>query len=385
MTKDKDPQTNQPLSDPALAGDPAELLARAEQLLAQATAFAESAKAAATAALASQQQLDAALADVKTKAVDVATIASRAMAADSQINDAQAVIAKKSEHIEEARKHADTVRVALDTANTSASKQATDAEGHRTRAQSAADEAAKQLAAVRVVKGSADTDATAIAAARELAEKSAAATKSLAEKATSIQERITAYEKQLVELNSQCAAQLDEITRLLPGAASAGLATAWDKRSKTFIQPAKRWQWLFIGSVVSLTAVAAEGLIRTFLTNTILGYDEIYRLWLTRGPVAGALIWLAMYASRESALAKRLEEDYAYKSAAASSFQGFQKQMSEIGASAGANTPLAKLCVDTLTTIGNPPGRIYDKHRLTVSPAEHLTDAAKVVGGARKE
>ena len=76
-------------------------------------------------------------------------------------------------------------------------------------------------------------------------------------------------------------------------------------------------------------------------------------MWLTRGPVAGALIWLAMHASRESALAKRMEEDYAYKSAAASSFQGFQKQMSEIGASAGANTPLAKLCEDTLSTIGN--------------------------------
>ncbi len=381
----KDPKTNQPLPDPTLAGNPTELLARAEQLLTQVTVLSESAKAAAAAALASQQQLDAALADVKTKAADVAAIASRATAADSQINDAQAVIAKKSEHIEEARKHADTVRTALDTANTSAAKQATDAEGHRTRAQSAADEAAKQLAAARVVKGSADTDATAIAAARDLAEKSAAATKSLADKATSIQERITAYENRLVELDSQCAAQLNEITRLLPGAASAGLATAWDKRSNTFIQPAKRWQWLFVGSVIILTAVAAEGLIRTFLTDVILGYDEIYRLWLTRGPVAGALIWLAMHASRESALAKRLEEDYAYKSAAASSFQGFQKQMSEIGATAGAHTPLSKLCEDTLTTIGNPPGRIYDKHRLTVSPTEHLTDAAKAIGGSKKE
>lgn len=385
MSKDKDPQVSPTLSDPVPAGDPTELLARAEQLLAQAAALAEPVKAATSAALISQQQLDAALADVKTKAADVAGIASRATAADSQINDAQAVIAKKSEHIEEARKHADTVRAALDTANTSAAKQATDAEGHRARAQSAADEAANQLAAVRVVKGTADTDVTAITAARDLAEKSAAATKSLAEVAASIQEQITAYEKRLVELNSQCATQLDEITRLLPGAASAGLATAWDQRSKTFIKPAKRWQSLFIISVGILTVVAAEGLIRTIFTEKIFSYDEIYRLWLTRGPVVGALIWLAMHASRESALAKRLEEDYAYKSAAASSFQGFQKQMSEIGASAGANTPLAKLCVDTLTTIGNPPGRIYDKHRLAVSPTEHLTDAALAIGSPKKE
>ena len=55
--------------------------------------------------------------------------------------------------------------------------------------------------------------------------------------------------------------------------------------------------------------------------------------------------------AREPALAKRLEEDYAYKSATASSFQGFQKQMSEIGTSAEGNTPLAKLCENTLATI----------------------------------
>lgn len=385
MSEKEDPQAAQPLSDPALAGNTAELLAKAEQFLAQITALAESAKAAATAALASQQQLDATLADVKTKAADVAAIASRTTAAGSQINDTQAVIAKKSEHIEEARKHADAVRAALDTANTAAAKQATDAEGHRTRAQSAAEAAAEQLAAVRVVKGSADKDSAAIAAARELADKSAAATKTLADQAATIQERITAYENRLAELGTQCDAQLSEITRLLPGAASAGLATAWNDRSKTFIKPAKKWQYLFVGTVVVLALVAAEGLIRTLWGNTILSYDEIYRLWLTRGPVAGALIWLAMHASRESALAKRLEEDYAYKSAAASSFQGFQKQMSEVGASAGENTPLKKLCEDTLTTIGNPPGRIYDKHRLTVSPTEHLTDAAKAVGGVGKE
>lgn len=385
MSQNEDTQTTAPPPEAGLASTPAELLAKAEQLLAQITQLAESAKAAAAEASTSQQKLDAILADVKTKAANVTDIASHAIAASSQINDAQAVVAKKSEHIEEARKHADTVRAALDTASTAATKQATDADGQRTRAQSAAAAVTEQLAAVRTVKGTVDTDAAAITAARKLAEQSTVATKALADTAASIQERITAYEKRLAELDSQCTTQLTEITRLLPGATSAGLATAWDKRSQSFKDPAKHWQWTFIVSVVLIAAVAAEGVIRTFLTDKILGYDEIYRLWLTRGPVAGALIWLAMHASRESALAKRLEEDYAYKSAAASSFQGFQKQMSEIGASTGANTPLSKLCENTLTTISNPPGRIYDKHQLTVSPTEHLTDAAKAVGGVAKE
>ena len=62
---------------------------------------------------------------------------------------------------------------------------------------------------------------------------------------------------------------------------------------------------------------------------------------------------------------------------------GFQKQMSEIGASAGANTPLAKLCEDTLSTIGTagPDLRQTPTNRFST---EHLADAAKAVGGTKK-
>jgi hypothetical protein len=56
---------------------------------------------------------------------------------------------------------------------------------------------------------------------------------------------------------------------------------------------------------------------------------------------------------------------------------GFQKQVSEVGKDAVANPSLAKLLDNTLTTIATPPGRIYDKHKLTVSPSDELTEAAK--------
>jgi hypothetical protein len=100
-------------------------------------------------------------------------------------------------------------------------------------------------------------------------------------------------------------------------------------------------------------------------------------LWLSRLPIAGALVWLALHASRESALAKRLEEDYGYKSAIAACFEGFRKQMSEIGKDVAPDSPLAKLCSNTLTTIATPPGVIYEKHALTVTPSDELKKAAK--------
>ena len=174
---------------------------------------------------------------------------------------------------------------------------------------------------------------------------------------------------------------MKEITRLLPGATASGLAHAFDERRKAFLEPHNRGQWIFVGSVVLIVGLTLFGLIEIYLNGPTPSYDELLRLWLSRLPVAGALVWLAMHASREAALAKRLEEDYGYKAAISSSFQGFHQQMSEVGTAAATNQPLGKLCQDTLTTIASPPGRIYDRHKLIVNPTEELTDAASAAVG----
>ena len=135
------------------------------------------------------------------------------------------------------------------------------------------------------------------------------------------------------------------------------------------------WQWVFVGSVVSLVVLAGAGLYNVYAGGTLLGWDDLARLWMARLPIAGALVWLALHASREAALAKRLEEDYGYKAAIAASFLGFQQQMAGIGHSAAEGSPLTQLCRDTLETIGSSPGRIYDRHRLTITPAGELAAA----------
>lgn len=57
----------------------------------------------------------------------------------------------------------------------------------------------------------------------------------------------------------------------------------------------------------ALVLLVISGLWHICQANTFPTYDELGRLWLARLPVAGALVWLAVYASHESALAKRLE------------------------------------------------------------------------------
>ena len=201
--------------------------------------------------------------------------------------------------------------------------------------------------------------------------------RALANKAGETEVNITTYEKRLADLALQCSTQLTTITGLLPNATSAGLASAFGKRGELFRKPLLLWQWKFIGSVGCLIALAGISLCQFIFNQQVLNYDEIFRLWLVRLPLVGALIWLAMHASHESALAKRLEEDYGYKAAIAASFEGFHREMAKYSATDVAGGPLAKLCEDTLATIASPPGRIYDKHKLSDSPGTAAIEAAK--------
>jgi hypothetical protein len=297
----------------------------------------------------------------------------------TKIVDDQAVIATKSGHIQEAQVHADGVRANLDRTLTGATQQATEAEGLKARAQTAADNAAQLLFEVRTTKGTIEADAGAVAAALKATEESADLAKGLADKSATIETRIADYESQLADLKGQCANQLRTIEGLLPGAASAGLAHAFDERRQTFLAPRRNWEKWYVVSMALIAMLAVVNWWQAYHGSVSPTWDESLLLWLVRLPVAAPFIWLAIHSSHEAALAKRLEEDYGYKVAVASSFMGFHKQMTEVGSAASSNAPLAKLCNDTLSTIASPPGRIYDKHKLTVSPSRELKEAAETV------
>lgn len=329
-----------------------------------------------------QRELSTALTDAQAKLSDLTAIGALALAAKTQIVDAQTVIAAKSEHIQNAQVHADAVRANLDRTFTGVAQRATEAGAEADKVKTSATEVTTCLTEVQRLRAVADAENVAAEKARKAAEASAEVTKNLADKAATIEERVASYEKRLSELDAQCAKQLETITKLLPGATSAGLAHAFDERRQTFLKPQGGWQKVFVGSIITIVVIAVTGLWQVYHAGQAPSYDELVRLWLARLPVAGALVWLALHASREVALAKRLEEDYGYKSATASCFEGFQKQMAEVEQTAVPGSPLATLCQNTLQTIASPPGRIYDKHKLIVTPADGMKDAAKVMADA---
>ncbi len=314
---------------------------------------------------------------LEPKFAEAQVAATEVLAAKKQVKDDLALVATKSAQINDAQERADKVRAELDKTQTAVTQLATEAEGHKNRAKAADDAIAALLEETRAQKALAETDVANINGLHEAAKTATSTTKKLADRAEAIDKRLTEYEISLTELRRQSVEQLNTITGLLPGATSAGLAHAFDDRRKKFLDPAQRWQWLFVGSVICLVFLAVCGLNNVYKDNVILPWDDIARLWIARLPIAGALVWLALHASREAALAKRLEEDYGYKAAIAASFLGFQQQMTQIGKESPEGSPLSQLCQDTLATIGSPPGRIYDKYRLTVPPAGGLAEEIK--------
>ncbi|MDO3514287.1 hypothetical protein Q3P06_20515 [Ralstonia pseudosolanacearum] len=336
-----------------------------------------------------QAQAQTALNEAESKLAAIESASAAVLEVKTRATAAESIFAANFKHVEEAKAHSDSIRAELDRTLVSATKSATEAESSRAATKTSQDTANETLAAISAHKTQADSSMAEISSARETAQKSAGTLKSLADTAETVEKKVAAYEKRLAEFEAKAAAQLTTIVGLLPGATSAGLAHAFNERGKLFQNPGKRWQWLFIASVVTLACVAASGLWQVVVAAHPLDFSELLRLWLARLPFAAALIWLALHSSREAALAKRLEEDYGYKAAIAASFQGFQKQMAEIGANAGTGSALAKLCDDTLATIASPPGRIYDKHKLTVSPGSEVANFVKalkdVVGDVTKK
>lgn len=354
----------------------AALTAKVQQVLVEATAALASANDVLERVQQARSELEAQRLELQSRGTELDAALADAARVREAIAAEQAEIASKSADIQGALEHAVSVRAQMDASLQNTTELQSRVAAHLADVQTAAATVSELSEQATSSKEDVDVQLAAALQAAEGAKSAMATAKNLAARADTIEQRIDSYESKLSALQTQSQEQLTTIQDLLPGATAAGLASAFDKRRQTFLLPARRWQWLFVGSLGSLVLLTLTGLWHVYGAGTTLSWDELARLWLARLPIAGALVWLALHASRESALAKRLEEDYGYKAAIAASFQGFQKQMADLADGATDGSPLGKLCEDTLSTIADPPGRIYDKHRLTVSPANELRAAA---------
>lgn len=222
----------------------------------------------------------------------------------------------------------------------------------------------------QVTETSAQVDAKA-AEAKALVEEMAAA-RTTASRVLAVIEQ---HESDLARLKADVSALHTRIEGLLPNATSAGLASAFRAQKARFDRPQKGWLWAFIAAIAALMASSLYGLP---VTDT--SWDAIARHLVNRLPLIAPLVWLAIYAGRHYGLALRLQEEYAYKEAVSTAFEGYKREMSNVsvGTEGGPN-PLVTLCENVLRTLSQRPGRIYEGRHDDITVLSPVTDVAKAV------
>jgi hypothetical protein len=301
--------------------------------------------------------------------------AARIEALRAQVEQAAQVAAVRSDHIEDGRKYVDERRAEIDVVLNGAREAASGAEAQLSAARNVADALSEIQASAQSIQAAMDAQQSACTAAREGVEEHAQTVKRLAQVADATEDRLHGFESRLGHLYESAERHSKVIDELLLGATNAGLASAFDVRSKMFKAPQRLWQTIFLGSLLSLLMLAAieAWLFRTGSNSP--DWQVLGRMFLHRLPFLLPLVWLAIHAARQASLAMRMEEEYAFKATISTSFEGYRRQMAEVSGGLTQDSPLARLCADTLATIPAPPGQVYDKNRMDPTPGTATADS----------
>ncbi|MDO6687643.1 MULTISPECIES: coiled-coil domain-containing protein [unclassified Agarivorans] len=124
----------------------------------------------------------------------------------------------------------------------------------------------------------------------------------------------------------------DEIESLLPGATSAGLATAYHELKESFDTPIKTYSRLFYGSITALVLVAFLSITKEvgWLFIRFVEVTDLSKLVsniLYKLPIVLPVLWLTLFASKRRSETQRLQQEYAHKEALAKSYQNFKMQI----------------------------------------------------------
>lgn len=193
----------------------------------------------------------------------------------------------------------------------------------------------------------------------------------------------TNHEKRVAELTAELEQLIKRVAGLLPGATSASLASSFNAQKERFSAPQARWLKTFVWCIVGLIAVALPSFLAALGVpvpghTSDAGTQEIVRSLLLRMPIVVPLVWLALYAGRNYMLSLRLEEEYAYKEAVSTAFEGYKRELQGIPDCEGKSAPpINQLCINVLSAIAERPGRIYEGKQKDITIATEAHGAAQ--------
>lgn len=147
-------------------------------------------------------------------------------------------------------------------------------------------------------------------------------------------ERLVEFER---EQKVKYRALNDQIESLLPGATSAGLASAYGQLKSSFETPIKNANRLFYGAIGILIiggiilAIEKVSLANGIAFAQVQDWPSFLRSLAHRLPFYGPIIWLAYYATKRRSEFQRLQQEYAHKEALSKSYESYKKQIEDLG------------------------------------------------------
>jgi len=198
----------------------------------------------------------------------------------------------------------------------------------------------------------------------------------------------TAHETRVEALKSELEGLIASVERLLPGATSAGLASSFNKQRARFTVAQKQWLWTFIACIAFLVILAVPSFIAAlgWPHQTDQSLSSVLRSFILRLPILAPILWLGIYAGRNYMMSLRMEEDYAYKEAISSAFEGYKREMEKIVASEGDSlTPMMILASNVLRAIAERPGRIYEGRQKDINAVTEVQGLIEQVADFSKK
>ncbi len=182
-----------------------------------------------------------------------------------------------------------------------------------------------------------------------------------------------------------------KINNLLPGATSAGLASAFMDLKLESKKSAKRYTLFFGLSLLLLFVIAGVSII----PEICYAYPNILEIckeapdgsWLSwvRGVLAKALfilpaLWFAIFTSKRRSEHQRLEQEYAHKESVSKSFEGYKTQIKELEKELEDEKLLPELLKTAIKAIDyNASTTLGGKH----GDNPPIAEAGKIVGAIK--
>lgn len=147
-----------------------------------------------------------------------------------------------------------------------------------------------------------------------------------------LKSRLNAYE---LDQKKRFDTLSEKIQSLMPGAVSAGLASAYYKQKISFDEPIRTSTRLFYSAVGILIVGSLVYLVDSISWSGVSfkqvgDWESVFKSFVSKLPFYGPAVWLAYYASKRRSEFQRLQQEYAHKEALANSFESYRKQVSDL-------------------------------------------------------